>query len=357
MRRISSPSFTRSSNHTLHRLLNTRFQAGVLLSGLLLTGCATAPQTRQLTAARPTGLPVAHELEQVPFFPQTRYQCGPAALATVLATYGVDVSPDTLVDQVYVPRLKGSLPEEITASARRHGMLAYPLAPALTALLSEIAEGHPVLVFQNLGLRWLPKRHFAVVVGYDLEAGELVLRSGTLRRRRTPLAVFERTWARLQRRAWVILPPGEVPASAELLPYLRAAHELERSDNPATARAAWRAGTRAWPDSFRAWIALGNSHYAAREFSQAGAAFRRATRLAPDKPAAWNNLAYALLKTRCPQQARVAADCALKLAPDDTQARHTAEEIDGLATGSDAPHCLAVTCSTPSTTETPAGKP
>ena len=159
----------------MHRLLDTRFQAGVLLSGLLLTGCAIAPQTRQLTHTRPAGLPSAYELEQVPFFPQSRYQCGPAALATVLATHGVDITPDSLVDQVYVPGLKGSLPEEITASARRYGMLAYPLAPALTNILTEVAHGHPVLVFQNLGLRRVPQRHFAVVIGYDLEAGDLFL--------------------------------------------------------------------------------------------------------------------------------------------------------------------------------------
>jgi hypothetical protein len=341
---ISSPSCTRSGKGPLLRLQNTRLAAGVLLSGLLLTGCATAPQTRQLTLARPAGLPSSFELEQVPFFPQTRYQCGPAALATVLATHGVDVTPDILVGQVYVPGLKGSLPEEITASARRYGMLAYPLAPALADLLTEVAHGHPVLVFQNLGLRWLPQRHFAVVVGYDLEAGELLLRSGTLRRQRTGLSNFERTWARTQHRAWVLLPAGDVPATAEPLAYLRAAHELERSGRHGTARAAWLAATRTWPDSFRAWMALGNSHYAALEFTQAGTAFRRATRVAPDRPSGWNNLAYALLKNRCPQQALIAVNCAEQLAPDDGQVRETAVEIEALATGRDAPHCPALSC-------------
>jgi hypothetical protein len=307
--------------------------------------------------ARPPGLPVAYELQAVPFFPQTRYQCGPAALATVLATYGVEVTPDNLVDRVYVPGLKGSLPAEIMATARQYGMLVYPLAPALGDLLSEVAHGHPVLVFTNLGLSWLPQRHFAVVVGYALDSGELLLRSGTTRRARTPLAVFERTWARMQHRAWIILPAGEVPATAEPLPYLRAAHELEKTGNPAIARAAWLAGTRTWPDSFHAWMALGNSHYGALEFSQAVAAFHRATRLSPEQPAAWNNLAYALLKTRCPQQARVAADCARQRVPDGEQTRQMIGEIDALATGPDAPQCMALSCSTPATAGVPAGKP
>ena len=183
-----------------------------------------------------------------------------------------------------------------------------------------------------------------MVVGYDLEAGELLLRSGTLRRRRTRLSTFERTWARTQHRAWVFLPAGDVPATAEPLAYLRAAHELDRSGKDDAARTAWLAATRTWPDSFRAWMALGNSHYAALEFSQAGNAFRRATRVAPERPSGWNNLAYALLKNRCPQQARIAANCARQLAPDDEPVRQTAVEIEQLATGRDAPHCPALNC-------------
>lgn len=347
--RISSPSCTRSSNRPLHHRQNTRYLAGVLLCGLLLCGCASAPQTRQLTHAPPTGLPATHELVQVPFFPQRRYQCGPAALATVLATHGIDITPDSLVDQVYVPELKGSLPEELTSSARRHGMLAYPLAPTLPDLLTEVANGHPVLVFQNLGLRWFPKRHFAVVIGYDLASSELLLRSGTTQRRRTRLATFERTWARMQHRAWVILPAGVMPATATAATYLQAAHELEQGNNATAAHAAWRAATRTWPENFRAWMALGNSHYNALEYREAGAAFHRAIRIAPQQAAGWNNLAYALLNNECPQQARMAADCARRLNSVDEQFRQTVLEINQLATGHDAPHCHALNC--------PAGKP
>ena len=46
---------------------------------LLLAGCASIPESvRELPAAD-----AVLELEQTPFFPQQRFQCGPAALATV----------------------------------------------------------------------------------------------------------------------------------------------------------------------------------------------------------------------------------------------------------------------------------
>ena len=59
--------------------------AAVLLL-LVLGGCAQlVPQTMALRTGWPSGVPQSVELDSVPFFPEDDYQCGPAALATVLA--------------------------------------------------------------------------------------------------------------------------------------------------------------------------------------------------------------------------------------------------------------------------------
>jgi tetratricopeptide (TPR) repeat protein len=324
-------------------LTNTRRLAGVCLL-LLLSGCATPTQTRSLLNTPPAGLPASAELDATPFYPQERYQCGPAALATVLVARGIDVTPDELVAAVYIPALRGSLPEEITATARRYGMLAYPLEPSLADLLREIAHGNPVVVFQNLGTRWLPRWHFAVVVGYDLQAREVILRSGTTERWRTTLATFERTWSRGGHWALVVLPPGSLPASARPDSYLLAAHALEGTGQTAAAREAWHVATRHWPEDPRAFMALGNNLYAAADYPQAVDAYLMATRLAPADPQGWNNLAYALMHTSCSQQARAAAACAAGLAPDDANYRDTVSEIGELASGVDAAHCPPIDC-------------
>jgi hypothetical protein len=98
------------------------------LGGAVLGGCAT-PQVAMLDARWPTELPAQVELTDVPFFPQEDYECGPAALAMVAHAAGVDVTPDALVDQVYLPGRKGSLQPEMLAATRRQGLLAYPLKP------------------------------------------------------------------------------------------------------------------------------------------------------------------------------------------------------------------------------------
>lgn len=323
---------------------NTRRLAGVFFSSLVLVACATPPQTRELLTATETTLPPAVELMATPFYPQQQYQCGPAALATVLGAHAVSVTPDELVDDVYVPALKGSLPEEITATARRYRMLAYPLAASLEALLDEVAHGNPVLVMQNLGTRWFQIWHFAVVIGFDLENGEVILRSATKRRWRTTLATFERTWSRSGYWALVILPAGNIPASASFPTYLQAAHDLEASGQPAAALDAYQAATQHWPDKPRAWMTWGNSLYAGGEFEAAGNAFRRVLKLSPDNPRGWNNLAYALLQTGCPQQAQRAAGCAVRLGENDSNYRDTLAEIESLAQGTDVPQCVPVDC-------------
>ncbi|MDZ7767929.1 MAG: hypothetical protein U5K38_02050 [Woeseiaceae bacterium] len=65
---------------------------------LAIAGCAAGPEHLVLRAA---GEPV--ELVDVPFFAQDEFQCGPAALATVLVHEGIEVTPQALKPQIYIP--------------------------------------------------------------------------------------------------------------------------------------------------------------------------------------------------------------------------------------------------------------
>ncbi|HEY3488108.1 MAG TPA: PA2778 family cysteine peptidase, partial [Gammaproteobacteria bacterium] len=158
---------------------------------LALGGCAGPLQYKQLTNTA-HGLPPAHELSGTAFYPQQIHHCGPAALATVLAAAGVSTTPEELSQLVYLPQREGSLSIELTAAVRHFGYLSYELQPRLQDLLTEIASGHPVLVLQNLGLSWLPRWHYAVAIGYNLQEETIILRSGAHRRVLTDIATFER---------------------------------------------------------------------------------------------------------------------------------------------------------------------
>ncbi len=284
---------------------------------LLLSSCASTPQSRLIHDNFPAGLPLAQELTETPFYPQTEYQCGPAALATMLGFQGVETSIDELSRQIYLPARKGSLQIEIQSTARRHAMLAYQLEPQLQALLNEIAAGNPVLVLQNLSFEWYPKWHYAVVIGYDMENRDIILRSGTTRRWITPFEVFERTWQRADFWSLVILPAGRIPQTAQPLQYLKTAFAFEQTGHPNLAHTAYQAATQQWPQNPDSWLLLGNSAFQQQDWPLAITAFQSATRLNPASTDSWNNLAYALHANGCVTQAQNALQCGLKVTAED----------------------------------------
>ena len=261
---------------------------------LLLGGCAT-PQVAMLDARWPTELPARVELADVPFFPQEDYECGPAALAMVANAAGVDVTPEALVDQVYLPGRKGSLQPEMLAATRRQGLLAYPLKPKVEDILREVAAGHPVLVFQNLAFSIYPVWHYAVVMGFDRERHVLLLHSGRTARMEISLFAFERTWARGQYWAMLALKPGQLPATAEPQAYTAAAATLERTDVRG-AQQAFAAALQRWPDNRAALLGAGNTAYALGQRDAAAKAYRQAVLKHPDFADGWNNLAQVLLE-------------------------------------------------------------
>jgi tetratricopeptide (TPR) repeat protein len=198
------------------------------------------------------------------------------------------------------------------AAARRHGLLAYPLAPRLEDALREVASGTPVLVLQNLSLAWMPTWHYAVLIGFDLPREALVLRSGVTRRLEMTMTNFEHTWARSGYWAMVAVPPDTIPATADEGAYVKAATALERAD-PAAARRAYRVALERWPRNYVARMGSGNTAYAARDLESARAEYRLATIEHPDAPDAWNNLAQALLELGRKEEATTAARRAIEL--------------------------------------------
>jgi tetratricopeptide (TPR) repeat protein len=306
---------------------------------LALAGCAARGPQLPLPAA--AGLPSSVELESTPFFPQRDYQCGPAALATVLVASGAPAQPDDVVAEVYLPGRKGSLQAELVAATRSRGRLPYVLPPTLDDLLAQLAAGHAVLVLQKTGAGPWPGWHYAVVIGYDATRDRLVLRSGTERRLEMSATYFRTTWDRADRWAMTVLEPGRLPAVPDLGRYMEAAAGFEAVGRLDDAERAYHAAVRQWPDESLPRLALANVALARGDRAAAERGLRDALHFDPGNVAARNNLAEVLRSMGCPESARREIAAAVELAGDGPLARaveSTRRRIDE-STGSDGPGC------------------
>ena len=306
------------------------FRNVLMLAFFLLLNACAATGVRE--AVQNKDLPRQHELTKTPFFPQELYHCGPAALATALNAIDINVTPDQLVPEVYIPARQGSLQIEMLAASRRHGALSVKVAPRLDAVLKEVAAGNVVVVMQNLGLSWAPSWHYAVVVGYNLEQEKVWLRSGTFERFEMTLSTFQRTWARSEYWAFVALKPGSLPASDDPDAVAKAIVAFEKNSNKKDAYLSYDAAVKRWPNHLVLLMGLGNSAYALGNYSHATSAFRDATAAHPDSAAAHNNLANMLILLGDAKAAKLAAEKALALAGADQAMRvqivKTIEEIN-----------------------------
>ena len=158
----------RTSKSTV-RLLS----AFVLVPALLLLSCAFFPvREARPASAGPDGLNKitpdgGRVLAKVPFYPQKKYQCGPAALAEVLNYYGAKTTPDTIARDIYSKTARGTLDLDMPFYANRAGFAASQYHGSASDIKREIDRGRPLIVLLDYGFWVYQHGHYMVVTGYD----------------------------------------------------------------------------------------------------------------------------------------------------------------------------------------------
>jgi ABC-type bacteriocin/lantibiotic exporter with double-glycine peptidase domain len=155
-----------------------------------LAGCAsTGPE---LTPEQPTH---TKRIDNVPFFPQPDYQCGPAALASVLNFYGDPATVEEIADAVYRDgSVRGTLSLDLVLYARSRGLDAAWNSATLQELLHWLDHGMPLIVMLDQGFSVVSKHHFLVVVGFG-PAG-LLIHDGKKAYATLPWSKFIGPWER-----------------------------------------------------------------------------------------------------------------------------------------------------------------
>jgi tetratricopeptide (TPR) repeat protein len=270
----------------------------------LTGGCATS-SFRQIEQSTSHLAPQTF-IQGVPLIEQKDNFCGPAALAMVLQWSGDAANMEDLAKQVYTPNLQGTLQNDMLSAARRHGRLSLVLNRPQD-VFEEVAQGHPVIVLQNLGLSWYTRWHYAVVVGYDLQKSEVYLNSGENKQTTLSLDTFANTWARSQNWALLVLPTHKLPVSQRELDITAAAVALEETAGPQKAEPVYREILKKWPKSIGARFGLSNTLYAEKNKTAAAQELRQIVKDYPKMAPAWHNLSLILKELKKNKEAQAAA--------------------------------------------------
>jgi len=265
----------------------------VSLALLVVSGCVTkAVQTEDFLKNPSVNVAPLNQITSVPFIDQSAGQCGPATLTMAMNWAGRMITVEELTPQVFTPEMKGSLQTDMVSASRRQGLMAVPIS-GLSSLLSEINDGHPVIVFENLALSWLPQWHYAIVFGYDLQKEEVIMHSGPEAFKHWDMRKFERSWMLGKYWGLVVLPAGEIVQSASEFANATAAAGLEQVGQSAAAEKSYLKIIEKWPNSLTALIGLGNIAFAKKDFVAAVKYLRQAANYYPESASVWHNLTIA----------------------------------------------------------------
>jgi ABC-type bacteriocin/lantibiotic exporter with double-glycine peptidase domain len=192
--------------------------AALIFLALAMAGCATydegglrrsgaQPVTESSTESQ-SASPNTVYVKEVPFFPQTQYQCGPASLAAVLNYWGSRVSPDEITKEIYRADLKGTLSLDLFLYAKDRHFDASMRQGSWELLEAQLKRNRPVIAFLNLGFRQVPIGHFVVVVGLDPDQKTVIAYSGTTKDEPIPYDRFRAAWEKTNYWSLLIQPPS-----------------------------------------------------------------------------------------------------------------------------------------------------
>jgi ABC-type bacteriocin/lantibiotic exporter with double-glycine peptidase domain len=160
---------------------------------LSLFSCALNPEIKESGSGR--------IIENVPFYPQEAYQCGPSSLSSVLHYQGVHITPENIAQDIYSKSARGTLDIDMVLYAEKKDLKARQYEGNFQDIKFNINSGNPLIVMVDYGFWVFQQHHFMVVIGYN-EHG-IIVHSGRERLKFIPLSDFLKSWKKTD--FWTLL--------------------------------------------------------------------------------------------------------------------------------------------------------
>ncbi|QSZ41912.1 PA2778 family cysteine peptidase [Sulfurimonas aquatica] len=220
-----------------------------------------------------------------------------------IISYEPHLTLKELDKRTLIPSKGGTLQIELISAARANGFIVYPLEPTFDALLSELLAYHPVIVLVNRSYSWYPLWHYAPITGYDSKTETILTHFADKPNEAVSIGTFAALWQRSENWGVVLLPPGELPATASAKKFLHATYDLEKMGMMDEAIMSYKSALVRWPEDTDILFALGNAYYSSNQISNAEEIYRRILSIDFTYSLAINNLADLLCHTDRPAEA------------------------------------------------------
>lgn len=272
----------------------------VLLGAALSAGCASL--------GHPATLPPASSgvatLPHVPPIAQSAYQCGPAALTSVLRGWGRWADAETIGRRLRTPGSRGVLNFMLAQAARDDGLWTeLPAGETLEGLREWVRRGVPPIIMVQVGPRGLPVYHFLVITGFDERRRLVYANTGRGTPEAIPAARLLTRWRRAGSWTLIACPPERVdwaidPARAGAL-----AQILDRQGFREQAARWYRTAMAHDPSSVPIRFNLATVYVALGRRAEAKELYEALVRESPGWSPAGNNLAWLALQEHRPADA------------------------------------------------------
>jgi predicted double-glycine peptidase len=157
-----------------------------------IASCSTAP-----VAGHSEPVVIAN----VPFYPQEKYQCGPASLAGVMNFWHAGVTPEEIAKDIYSDTARGTLNIDLLLYARKYGFDSLQYEGSWSDLTEKMKAGYPLVVLVDYGFSVFQVNHFMVIFGFNNEG--VLANSGTTERKFINKNSFLKSWKRTN--YWTLL--------------------------------------------------------------------------------------------------------------------------------------------------------
>jgi len=279
-----------NADSTANRILFT------VLFSCLISGCASYSYP-----AKAPSLPYeegVYYVRNVPPVAQSTYQCGPAALESVLRYWGKEAQADLISRDLYQPGSRGIFNFMLAQYARSQGFWTESGDIDESKLKLWILKDIPSIVMLRTGplLLWVSNYHFVVVNGFDDANQIFYANTGKAQTQAIPYKQFRKRWKGSGCWRLIICPPDKVDWELDAEAAADLAFLLETSKRLDLAEKWYQYALEKNPKKHIVRFNLGNVYLKTERWDEAENLYLDLLEEKPESAPVSNNLAWIYIK-------------------------------------------------------------